>query len=910
MKVRGTGPVPCEIALIGPYPGTSEDKTGIPFSPGETYRSGRKRHTAGDELDRYLNGGDLPTRDDIYLTNLHDEYRGRDYVYTKEDEAVSVPRLMSELQRVLPKVIITMGREVTRLFLGDVDISDVEGIPWLLPDDCTMYPCPPSGVVVFPLTHIAAGMRNPNLSPYVVRGFRELAEYLDGNIPARRLYDDPHPKPTYLEVDTMERLLGLMVCWRADTRLAIDTEGWPGKPWSLQFSWVPGWSYLIRGHRTDLLKAFFDRIHQVPLRLVFHPYLHEAPMARALGFSFEGIPYDDTRVMAYLLSLEPQGLKAGCLRHCNMRMSDYTDIIGDTANELARDYLTWIWEAEYMEWEAACEAEFVRLTTTPFTDARGKLQPGRRLKVHPKLPKSPLHKACERVMRSEHPHRLWEDQVEDVQVAGYRRLGPLPQATLDYVPAAVSIPYGCRDADGTGRLLPEYERRLDGLGLRGVYELELGANPILDRMQQIGILPDLPHFAQLSDLLAAEIDRLRAELVDATGRDTFNANSGDQVAEYLFGTLGLEEVKMTSGGRGSTNDKILEALEHEHPEHTVITDIRAYREIYKLKNTFVDRLRDYANRWPYDSRIHTTLRTTSVVTGRLAAADPNMLAMPKHGKFAKKFRRGWIAAEGHYLGEWDLSQIELRIGAHLSQDPYMLAIFRGEVRNPDGSKIDLHAGLGQRIFGIPKKDQTNAQRTAMKAINFGFWMGQTENGLQVELRKNGVPVDLDDAKKWLDEANKTYKGAQPYKDRMIAEARRNGFIRCLSGRIRYIGGIRSRDDRIREEAERFAFSTPVQEGAQWLMKLAEARIYHDVLQYYWAKQQWVEPILQVHDALTLEFEDDRDLGEEINALMVDILTTTPKGFSVPVETSGDYGRTWCAFDPKDPHDGDMVPFED
>jgi DNA polymerase-1 len=188
------------------------------------------------------------------------------------------------------------------------------------------------------------------------------------------------------------------------------------------------------------------------------------------------------------------------------------------------------------------------------------------------------------------------------------------------------------------------------MGLRDVYELELGTYPLIDRMSYVGIKPDLPHFAAMSEDLQFEIDALRTELCRTTGIADFNANSGDQVANYLFGSLGLEGYKRTSEGRYSTNDKVLEALEKEHPEIIDLQTIRSYREVYKLKNTFVDRIPDFVRRYPFDGRVHATFRTTSVVTGRLAASDPNLLAQPKHGQFAKRFRRGWIAADGHWLG--------------------------------------------------------------------------------------------------------------------------------------------------------------------------------------------------------------------------------------------------------------------
>lgn len=189
MIVRGTGPIPCEFAIVGPYVGHVEDRTGRPFS-GDT----------GQELDRYLDGYELPHRNDVYLTNLYKQYRGRDYVYTLEDLSEALPILRAELVRVQPRIVITLGRETTRLALGDVDITDVESIPWYLPEVnelSTVGKWGDSETVVYPIVHIAAGLRNPELSPFVVRGFQVLAQFLEGDVPARKLFDDLIPNPAY-----------------------------------------------------------------------------------------------------------------------------------------------------------------------------------------------------------------------------------------------------------------------------------------------------------------------------------------------------------------------------------------------------------------------------------------------------------------------------------------------------------------------------------------------------------------------------------------------------------------------------------------------------------------------------------------------------------------------------------------
>jgi uracil-DNA glycosylase family 4 len=871
-RVHGYGRVPNEFFFCGEKPGWEEDKAGRPFV-GKT----------GQEMGRHLDGTNLPAMSDVFVANLYREFRGKDYIYTTEDLAVDEQDLLRELRQVKPRIIVPLGRHATRWFLGDVDMDSTQGIPWLLPEgpEREKLSFLDSDVVVFPIVHPAAGFQNPEMSPYVVAGFQAFATFLDGETEPRILFNDPYPEPQYEEITTVDhlaRLLRPLQRRASPINVSIDTEGSPARPWSLQFSVQPGTAYTIRHRSTEVVAAFGDYLTRARPRVTYHSALHDLSMMRALKLPMD-MPFDDTMVMSYLLQLEPQGLKALCVRHCGMKMQSYDDVLGDASQRLALDYFAGLWDVEQLDWEAAREDAFWQ-----------EIDKGRRLSVYPKLPKTSLHKAVERALRSKDSRKLWGNQIEDIQVAAYNRLGPIPEATLDHVPLATAVHYGSRDADGTTRVRRELEPRVDSFALKPVYELELGTYPLIERMSYVGLKPDLEHFATLSERLQGELDYLQIVL-DGTIGDGFNANSGDQTAEYVFDGLGLEGVKKTSSGRFSTNDKILEALEREHPEFPILSTIREYREVYKLKNTFVDRLPDFVHRWPFDGRVHATFRTTRVVTGRLAASDPNLLAMPKHGKFAKDFRKGWIAEAGHILTEWDLSQIELRVLAHLSQDPVLLAVYRGELKNPDGSKVDLHANLAQRIFGGKPSDHAKGTgRLAAKAINFGLPMGMTYKGLAVELRKNGVNVSEDDAQKWIDETFGLYKRIPVYQNAMAAEAKRQGFIRCLSGRIRYIGGINSRDERIREEARRFAFSTPVQEGAQWLMKAAETRLWAQ-LQVYWKRGEYVEPLVQIHDALTLETTPK--LAPALHEYMVKNMTMTPKGFSVPVETSGDYGTNWA-----------------
>ena len=892
----GAAPSPCDWFVLGEGSRQDEDRRGKPFV-GKT----------GQEMRRYFDGVDLPDFDrGVFRSNVYRYYGGKDYEYTAEDFVRDEPDLIDEFQQVQPKVVVAVGRYAARYCLGDITLDETHGLPWRAPESLLGSSCEPP--VVFVTYHPAAGFRSPEASALVSYDFKQLALYAAGKIEPRALYDDPIPEPRYEELSLRDEIWGEMDV--GDT-LAIDSEGYPHAPWSLQFTVEPGTGFVMRDLAID---SFLCHLVVNRPMTIYHSALHDRAMLRVFArrarwseerilFELDTLPFDDTMIMAYLLQLEPQGLKALAVRHCGMKMQSYDEVLGDARSRLATDYAISIYDCCQFDYEIDQQQEFERINKTPLRNKDGSVK---RLKADgsiryrhtttlPKLPKSRLFKAVERLLRAKDPWRLWHNQEEDIQDAGYRLLGAMPEGSLSHVPPKKAKRYACRDTDATTRVLPELSKRIDAMGLRETYNLEVDTYPIIDRMAAVGIKPDLNIFSALGEKLTYHLADLQVQLETETGVEDFNAGSYLQVSHLLFDQLGLPPIKKTSTGVWSTNDKILEALEKEHGhECPVISSIRETREVSKLKNTFVDRMPDFVRRYPHDGRIHTTFRTTRVITGRLSASDPNLLAQPEHGKFAKDFKAGWVAEDGHVLYNIDLSQIELRVLAHLSRDPVLLASYR------DG--LDLHARLAQRIFGGHeddyKKGRGPTERLAAKAVNFGIPMGMTCHGLMIELRKNGVETDERGAQEWIDATNELYKQVPIYKAEKIAEARRLGHVRCLSGRIRYIGGIRSWDDRLKSEAERFAFSTPIQEGAQWLMKQAESVIWSDILMPYYkdgwfkggSKGRWVEPLMQVHDAL--KFEVAEDLQWELHKKVKQAMIESPTQLIVPLDAEGEWGHNF------------------
>lgn len=412
------------------------------------------------------------------------------------------------------------------------------------------------------------------------------------------------------------------------------------------------------------------------------------------------------------------------------------------------------------------------------------------------------------------------------------------QITMDQVPVAQAAPYAAADVDMTARLVPILEKELTEKNLlQLLHEIEMPLVPVLAAMEMTGITLDAAHLQQMSGELSKQLLQLEQEIHGYAGFP-FNINSTQQLSSILFEKLKLAPDKMrkTASGKYSTAADVLEELRGKHP---IIEKILEQRELAKLKSTYVDALPTAVN--PATGRIHTSYKQTGAITGRIASENPNLQNIPIRTEIGRRVRKAFIAAPGCLLVAADYSQIELRIMAHVSQDPTLLEAFkRGE---------DIHAATASAVLGVPREKLTKDQRRQAKTINFGILYGQGAFGLT---RTTGMT--LAEAENFITNYFERFPGVKRYLDETKRKAAEEGYVETLLGRRRYFPGLGQQGTQNREgaiaraRAEREAINSPIQGTAAEIVKLAMLRLPAALA----AAGLRAKMLLQVHDELVLE----------------------------------------------------------
>ena len=397
------------------------------------------------------------------------------------------------------------------------------------------------------------------------------------------------------------------------------------------------------------------------------------------------------------------------------------------------------------------------------------------------------------------------------------------------------------------------------------HEVELPLVTVLAHLEINGFLVDDNQLMEFADKLGEKIDALTNEIYMLAGEE-FNINSPKQLGVILFEKLELKPVKKTKTGY-ATNADVLEKLRDKHP---IVNFITEYRQLAKLKSTYCDGLTAVVN--PNTHRIHSVFTQTVTVTGRLSSTEPNLQNIPTRTELGREIRKMFVAKEDYVLVDADYSQIELRVLAHIANDETMINAFR--------NNEDIHAVTASQVLGIPLEDVTKEQRSSAKAVNFGIVYGIGEFSLAQDLH-----ISVKEAKAYIESYLEKYHGVRNYMESIKEQAKKDGYVKTMLNRIRYIPELKSPNYNIRQFGERVALNTPIQGTAADIIKLAMVRVDNRLINEGLKSKL----ILQVHDELIVEAHKDevdkvkQILSEEMQGAME---------LNVPLKVDMSTGHSW------------------
>jgi len=442
------------------------------------------------------------------------------------------------------------------------------------------------------------------------------------------------------------------------------------------------------------------------------------------------------------------------------------------------------------------------------------------------------------------------------------------QISMSQVEINRAADYACADADITGQLTELLNVELRHQGLWELFsQVEMPLVPVLIHMERNGVALDTNLLRQMSHRLGEKLMKREAEIYNYVGHQ-FNINSPRQLGSVLFQELKLPSARKTKSGY-STGASVLEEL-YQETGHPIIESILDYRQLAKLKSTYIDALPSLIN--PKTGRVHTSFNQTRTATGRLSSSDPNLQNIPVRGELGKEVRQAFIAPADSYLLAGDYSQIDLRALAHLSQDKSLLSAFQQDE--------DIHAATAAQVFGVDASQVTPDMRRVAKTVNFGVIYGMSDYGLE-----QATALSREEAARFITSYFEKYPGVKQYLDSTKEQARKVGYVQTLLGRRRSIPEINSSNRQIREAAERMAINMPVQGTSADIIKVAMINLYREMSK----RQLKSKLLLQVHDELI--FEVPQDELEEVRQLVPKIMSTALE-LSIPLKVDTKTGTNW------------------
>ncbi|PIW80212.1 MAG: DNA polymerase I [Candidatus Omnitrophica bacterium CG_4_8_14_3_um_filter_43_15] len=439
--------------------------------------------------------------------------------------------------------------------------------------------------------------------------------------------------------------------------------------------------------------------------------------------------------------------------------------------------------------------------------------------------------------------------------------------TMDQVDVDKVCRYCCQDSDITMRLKNVLSVQLQEKGLYELFfNIELPLVYVLAQIEYAGVRIDTGYLAKMSTRLKKDLDNLTARIYEIAGGE-FNINSPKQLSAILFDKLKLRVVKKTKTGV-STDESVLQVLA---AEHALPDAILQYRQLFKLKSTYVDALPELVNK--KTDRLHASFNQTVTATGRLSSSEPNLQNIPVKTDIGRQIRGAFISkGKQNRILSADYSQVELRILAHISGDSDMIEAFK--------SRRDIHTHTASLIYNVKEEDVDSKMRSSAKTVNFGIIYGMSPYGLSKDLR-----ISVEEATIFIDAYFARYPKVKAYMQDSIEAARSKGFVTTLMDRRRWIPEINSLNVNIRQFAERTAINTPIQGSAADLIKIAMININSQLRK----KNMKTSMILQVHDELVFDVPEEET--KEATALIRDLMEHAIE-LKVPVEASLKIGENW------------------
>lgn len=428
--------------------------------------------------------------------------------------------------------------------------------------------------------------------------------------------------------------------------------------------------------------------------------------------------------------------------------------------------------------------------------------------------------------------------------------------------------YACEDADVTLKLKNILEKEIEKNDLKKLfYEIELPLIYVLADMEYTGVLLDTKALKESSDTLTKNMSDIEQEIF-ALADFEFNINSTKQVGEVLFDRLKIvDKPKKTKTGQYTTSEETLESLKDVHP---IVSKILEYRSLKKLLSTYIDALPLLIDK--HDKKVHTSYNQTVTATGRLSSSNPNLQNIPIRDAQGKEIRKAFIPDNGCTFYSADYSQIELRIMAHLSQDPHMIEAFN--------SGEDIHAATAAKIYKTPIGEVTGDMRRKAKTANFGIIYGISVFGLAERLS-----IPRSESKILIDGYFESYPKVKEYMDNIIVQARETGYVETILGRKRFLPDINSRNTTVRGYAERNAINAPIQGSAADIIKIA----MNNIFERFEKGGLQSKMILQVHDELNFNVVNDE--LSHVEQIVIEEMEKAYK-LSIPLKADSGTGKNW------------------